>query len=136
MDERTMRLVEKLHLRSGASRSAIEEVRIALGLNDENGYLEFLSESNGYEGSVGNSYLQLWSVEELESLNEGYHVKENTPGLVYIGSDGGGEAYAIDTRDGKMEFVQLPFIGIDFEGLIFCGKSFAEFLENLYSRYP
>ncbi len=133
MDERTKQFVEYIRLKPGALQSVIEEVRIALGLNYKNGYLEFLSESNGYEGSVGNSYLQLWSVEELISLNEGYNVNEFLPGLVFIGSNGGDEAYAIDTREGKIDFVQIKFIGIDFEGLIICVNNFADFLEFLYS---
>jgi hypothetical protein len=53
-------------------------------------YLDLMSRSNGVEGFVGDQYLVLWPVEQLQELNDAYATAEFAPGLLLIGSDGGG----------------------------------------------
>lgn len=57
-------------------------------------YIEFMLFSNGYEGSIGESYIAIWLIEELIEANESCEVEEYTPGLILFGSDGGEEAFA------------------------------------------
>lgn len=46
-------------------------------------YLSFLLTANGGEGWVGeNSYLSLWKIDEIISLNEAYEISEFAPGLI------------------------------------------------------
>ena len=60
-------------------------------------YKKFLLSHNGAEGSIGeNSYLVIWSIEDIISLNEEYGDFEFTPEILYFGSDGGDMAYAFD----------------------------------------
>jgi hypothetical protein len=47
---------------------------------------------NGGEGSVGDTYVILWRIEELIEMSKAYDVAEYAPGLFLFGSDGGGEA--------------------------------------------
>ncbi|MDA8146762.1 MAG: hypothetical protein M0Z27_11975, partial [Thermaerobacter sp.] len=92
-------------------------------------------EANGGEGMIGdNSYLVIWPAEQIIQLNEAYSVNEFTPGLVYFGSDGGGMAYAFDTKDDRTRIVELPFESIHAEDAKFCGQTFTEFLQYLHTR--
>ena len=91
-------------------------------------------ESNGAEGFIGSSYLVIWPIEQIIVLNQAYRVSEFNPGLVYFGSDGGGEAYAFDIRTKEMPIVEFPFESIHIEDAELCGKTFYEFLQNLYCR--
>lgn len=98
-------------------------------------YVEFMMKSNGGEGGVGqNSYLVLWTVEEIEPCNEGYGVAEFAPGLVVFGSNGGDTAYAFDTRCEEPQIVEVPFIGMDLAEVRPIGRSFVEFLDELIRR--
>ena len=48
-------------------------------------YKKFLLSHNGAEGSIGeNSYLVIWSIEDIISLNEEYGVFEFTPEILYF----------------------------------------------------
>jgi hypothetical protein len=54
------------------------------------------------------------------------------PGLFLFGSNGGGEAYAFDTRENPWVVVQVPLIGMgDAASAIPLGGSFTEFLKNV-----
>jgi len=91
-----------------------EAIRIAerfmrVRLPDE--YVGFLRFSDGCEGFVGEEYVRLWSVEELQKRNPTYQIAKNTPGLLVIGSSGGGEAYGFDYRHASLPIVRVPFIG-------------------------
>jgi hypothetical protein len=94
-------------------------------------YLAVLHFSNGGEGFIQNSYVRLYSIDELLSLNEAYQVKRFCPGLILFGSNGSGEAFGFDTRQDPLEIVQIPFIPMDFEYARSLGKSFLEFLRAL-----
>lgn len=94
-------------------------------------YFTYMLDSNGGEGSIGESYLNLWKIEDLKELNEAYGVQDFAPGLLIIGSDGGDTAYCIDTRFENKLFVSVPFIGMDLSEVRECGKNLKEFLEYL-----
>ena len=93
------------------------------------GYVEFLRESDGAEGMLGESYLAIWSSSQLLKRNEEYGVAEFAPHLFLFGSDGGGEAYAFDTRANPIAIVRVPFVGFDEETML--AHSFGEFMEHL-----
>ena len=95
-------------------------------------YSEFMRRSNGAEGTLPNGhYLMLWPIDQLVEANAGYCVSEFAPGLFLFGSDGGGEAYAFDTRDEPMRIVKLPFIPMSHEESKELGTSFEGFLRAL-----
>ena len=94
--------------------------------------MKFILTSNGGEGWVGeNSYLSLWKIDEIVSLNEAYEVSEFAPGLILFGSDGGLNAYAFDSRN-ESNIVEVPFIGMDLMEVKNCGRNFVEFLKYLH----
>lgn len=66
---------------------------------------------------------------ELLQYNSDYNAAEHYPGYFLIGSDGGGEALAIEKATGN--FVAVPFIGHDEETTIVIGRTWDEFLQRL-----
>jgi hypothetical protein len=89
--------------------------------------------SNGAEGELGeNSYLVIWPIEEIISLNEAYSVSQYTSGILYFGSDGGDIAYAFDVKN--MSIIEIPFESIHIEDARLCAHNFNDFIESLYNE--
>ena len=74
--------------------------------------MAFLARSNGGEGFIGERYVWLWKAEELVTHNRGYKVAEFFPTFFFIGTDGGGEAYAFDVSRDDPTVFEVPFIGM------------------------
>lgn len=74
--------------------------------------MAFLARSNGGEGFIGERYVSLWKAEELMTHNLSYKVAEFFPNFFFIGSDGGGEAYAFDISGDNAAIFEVPFIGM------------------------
>lgn len=134
MEERIAHLTNNLYLGPRAPGGLLEEVQRKLRIVFPQEYVCFVTESNGAEGFIGNSYLALWPLEEIILLNEAAEVSKFAPGLLLFGSDGGDTAYAFDTRSDAMTIVELPFIGMGLEATKPCGDTFTEFLEYLYYK--
>jgi len=87
-----------------ASTEALASLRTELAKSLPESYFAFLTRANGGEGFIHDRYVQLWRAEELAEMNRAYKTAEFFPNLFFIGSDGGGEAYAFDLsahgRDG------------------------------------
>jgi len=94
-------------------------------------YRRFMSEQDGGEGFVGGRYLILWRTSELVTFNREYEAWKYAPGLLLFGSNGGGEAFAFDTRDNSMKVVMVPFIGMSLNDAKTVADSFDNFLSNL-----
>ena len=75
-------------------------------------YMAFLRRANGGEGFIGERYVRLWRAEELIEMNRGYNVAEFFPDLFFIGTDGGGEAYAFNISGINPTVFEVPFIGL------------------------
>jgi len=134
MDKKVKRFTEKMDLNPPAIVEMLDDVQAKLKIIFPKEYIEFMLEYNGAEGQVGsNSYLMIWSTEQIIPFNDGYAVNEFTPGLVYFGSDGGGMAYAFDFRTPTTSIVEFPFESIQIEDANLCGTTFNEFLEHLYN---
>jgi SMI1 / KNR4 family (SUKH-1) len=115
-----------------ATPGDVEAFENGSGIRLPNEYTAFLKTRNGGEGFIGNeSYLILWKVGDLQSLNSAYEVKAYVPDLLIFGSDGGGEAYAIDYSDPALAIVAVPFVGME-RGLVRkISSNFNEFLNAL-----
>jgi SMI1 / KNR4 family (SUKH-1) len=114
-----------------ASSSSIQQFESNAGLRLPEDYAEFLKQADGGEGFIGDSYLILWRVGELLELNTAYQAAEYAPGLFLFGSDGGGEAFAFDTRSEARPIVSVPFVGMDLSLTRSIADTFTEFLEEL-----
>ncbi len=113
----------------------LKEVEAKLKVSFPDDYINFITVCNGGEGIVGNSYLAMWDVKELVSLNEDYGVAEFAPWIVLFGGNGGGLGYGFDKRSHPMRIVEVDYVCIDDPACqIECGQSFLQFLEFLFER--
>lgn len=113
---------------SPATPSAIEAAEKFFNLKFPTDYKEFLQFSNGVEGETADSYLVLWSAEELVELNQAYNVKEFISNIILIGSDGAEDAFGFDTTN--MTIVKLPFIGMGHIANEKLSDTFCDFLSS------
>jgi hypothetical protein len=131
MDEQIKVLLSQFELNKPALKIEIDKVEELLRARFPQEYYDFLTIANGGEGSIGESYLVLWKVEDLIELNDAYGVEEFAPGLLIFGSDGGDTAYCIDNTNEIQPFVQVPFIGMDLSEVQGCSSDFKGFLNFL-----
>ncbi len=69
---------------SGTSREAVERVQSELGIVFPQDYIELMEWSNGGEDWIGESYLRLWPMEEIPSMNESLRASEYAPRVVFL----------------------------------------------------
>ncbi len=96
------------------------------------GYVQFLLHGNGGEGSIGESTVVLWRVEEIGASNDGHGVARRAPWLLMLGSDGAGESFGLDL-DADRAFVMVPLGDLDRKVAIAVGATFDDFLEVLHA---
>jgi hypothetical protein len=97
-------------------------------------YETFLRETNGLEGFVAReAYLILWAVSDLPSLNESYDVSEFLAGVTLIGTDGGDTGYGFRIREGQIEYVSTPLVGMEPAALKRMGTSLEELAARILS---
>ena len=113
---------------SPATPSAIETVEKFFNLKLPTDYKEFLQFTNGLEGETADSYLVLWSAEELVDLNQAYNVNEFVSNIIIFGSDGAEDAFGFDTTN--MTIVKLPYIGMGHIANEKLSDTFGDFLSS------
>ncbi len=121
------------HMPNPGSAQAVLEAEAALGLELPEDYRNFLRTYDGGEGFVGEHYLVLWSATELKLYNTDYGFPEFAPGLIGFGGDGGGEAFAFDTRTRPYPVVIVPLIGMSVEDAVPVADSFSGLLKRMQS---
>lgn len=97
-------------------------------------YLSFIFSNNIIHDNYTYSYLgedgnRLYGAADLLETNLGYNAAEFYPGYFLIGSNGGGEAFAIKKSTGY--FIITPFIGHDEETPTIIGQTWTEFFQRL-----
>jgi hypothetical protein len=109
---------------SFAKQSAASELEISACEDDlkrrlPESYREFLFEANGGEGPIGNlGYLQLWPVKDLRGKKELYQFTRYAPELIPIGTNGEGEALAIDYRSHEHWLGYVPFADLRYQSFV------------------
>jgi hypothetical protein len=132
MDNKFKEYIEEMKLCKPASLQTIATVENKLGVKFPRDYIELMMYSNGCEGNIGESYIQIWPIEEVIDANEACEVEKYTPGLILFGSDGGGEAFAFDMREDKIKYIMVPYM-LEFDAVIEQGSSLLVFFERLYN---
>jgi hypothetical protein len=125
------RLLANFNGNAPADASAIRQFETDFGVALPEDYARFLSDMNGGEGFIGDAYVILWSVETLIELNRSYQVADYAPGLLLIGSDGGGEAFAFDLRTDVKSIMSIPFVGTGLNAARPIAPTFEMFLRAL-----
>lgn len=132
MENNLKKYLNNLSLNTPASLSEIKDVEDKLGVKLPKDYIDFMMFSNGCEGSIGESYIVMWPIEELVQCNEDYEVEDYVPGLILFGSNGAGEAYGFDMRGEQVSYIMVPFM-LEYEAIIRQGYTIHEFFERLYT---
>jgi hypothetical protein len=107
-----------------------QELIDQFGFKPPHDYLAYLLTAES-KYQFGGAYLV--EDDELLAYNADYEAAEFYSGYFLIGSDGGGEAFAIEKATGN--FVQLPFIGHEEETATIIGRTWSEFLDYLQTEY-
>jgi hypothetical protein len=131
-------LFKDFNRNSPTTQKDIRVVEEQLEIKFPDDYIEFMLRSNGGEGQINERFLRLWEIEGIVEANgiEGYSILENAPGLVVIGSDGGGTAIGYDFRNKKPQLVEVDFIGLDIDNPFYSTENFFDYIEHLYNfRY-
>lgn len=89
-------------------------------------YRSWCSEHDGVEDSFGDVYLVLYSLDDV--VEASLQMREFVPGIVVIGSDGGGELFAFDGRSADSPIVMVPAIGLGWGDSIVQARSFGDFM--------
>jgi hypothetical protein len=110
-----------------AEPMVIQQVVKELNLDLPSEYLDLFSLMNGGEGFIGDNYCRFYALEDLMPLNEAFLVKEFAPGLFIFGSNGGGEAFAFNTKSSPFSILEIPFIPMDVNWAKLLGKTMDEF---------
>ena len=98
------------------------EISSINGISLPKQYIEFIKKHNGGEGDIGESWLILYPIEELQEINDDYEIQEYLPGNIIIGGDGGGELYGINLEG---YYFNAPSIG-DEDDIRFLGNNIDE----------
>ena len=137
MNPALAKLLEDTERAGRASEGAIAALLSYAGSDLPEEYLEFLRSTDGAEGPIGEyGFVRLYQTGDIPALNEEYRVPDFAPGLLLIGSNGGGSAFAIDTRSADlhtMDFVEVPFIPLDVDEIVFRAPSLIELLQHVAS---
>jgi cell wall assembly regulator SMI1 len=126
-------LTEEFRSNGRLDVSAVEQVENVLSFAFPKDYREFIAETDGGEGFVGNGFLRLWRLEELIPFNQDYEVDEYAPGIFMFGSNGTNEGFGYDIRRSEFSVVQVPFIGMDLDSAIKVADNFTHLLRRIHS---
>ena len=136
METELLKLVEKIKRKPPADADEIKSVERTLSIVFPKDYFDWMLLSNGGSGFVGeNSYLLLWSLEQIIALNASYRkLGKYIPKFVLFGSDGGEERYAFDTQLPSLPVLEISLENLDTKRAKPVGENFSAFLWNLYQR--
>lgn len=125
-------LLTDLKLAGPTSKQDVDAAEMALGFTLPEDFKAFMSANGAGEGFIGNQYIILWNVSELAQFNSEYEFSVYAPSFVAFASNGGGEAFAFDTRKNPPSIVEVPFIGMSHEDGKHVADNFTHLLQRLH----
>lgn len=122
--------VLKLRCNNAPQRADVEVFMNSLDFNVDPDLIEFITQCDGAEGFVSDdSFVQIWRLEDVLSLNPYYEDIEECKDLFFFGSDGSNLGFAVDKHSGN--FVAIDFLDIGMKPPQTLGSSFRDFLHSL-----
>jgi len=116
-------------LNASTTDKEISDLEKRLGTKLPDDYKSFLKRLNGFEGTIGQSFVRLNSVEEIEIYTRDY-CSEFYTDKVCIGTDGGGELFVVDKGVSNQKFGIVPAIG-DENDYVELGDTLDKFFSQL-----
>lgn len=123
-------LSENLYLK-GATPVILNTLERDLSISLPESYRRFMLRSNGCDGPVGELWIILYAAERVSAETTKHRLSIGVEEAVFIGTDGGGEAYIIDTRQSPPRFGSIPFIGDGLDDISFVSETLDEFVQKL-----
>ena len=118
----------------GATEERLGELEREVGAVPHD-YKNILRQRDGLECFVGGHYLVLWSAEGVPTANRDLNTELYIPGILLIGSDGANEGYGLRRTDAKIEYVNVPLVGMKASLAVSFGRTFSEFLMHRQSGH-
>ncbi len=112
------------------------DVERELGVTFPVDYGTFVVGDEGVDRDFGGSWLMLYRLDQLVDLNRAYDRSQSHPGLVFIGSDGGGEGVGFDFRTTPPPIVLVNFVSSGWTEALIQAPSFDDFMEQRASGLP
>lgn len=109
----------------------LKEVEDAVGIRFPQQYKELMLFSNGAVGEVGNSYLTLWELEDVQDFYDDC-CQDDLFNIVLFASDGAKMGYGFD-KSKSLTIVSVPLDSLEMDYVEFCANTFDEFMEYLYN---
>jgi len=134
MNEALRVLTRRLERGAPPSEQALGALLSAIDFALPSDYLEFIRESDGAEGWVGEAYLAIWPLHEVVETHRDRSLPVYGPRVVYFAGNGGLELYAFDASAEMTTIVEVPRDSIDQEDARPCGTSFEELLRFIRDR--
>jgi hypothetical protein len=118
--------------RTRAVQIPLETIEARIGFPLPEDYKHYLENYKGFEGLIGEEYVQLWDLDELIEDNEDYLILNNLPQTLGIGGDRGGEFIALEHLPGNTYRIMLSSLFDEQVPLhMEIGISFSDFLCRL-----
>jgi hypothetical protein len=115
----------------GASIEALSEAEQELQVTLPDSYRSFMLASDGCDGPIGQLWLILYSIADVPRLTTQHRSATGVSDVVFIGTDGGGEACVIDYSGATPRFGSLRFIGDGLADLSHAAETLDAFVEEL-----
>ena len=122
---------------AGATDEALDAAEAELSIEFPSDYRAMMRRVNGGEAWLGDSYVRIWSVEDFVETTSYFRAHTFPPVFTFFGTNGGGEAFAWDSRpDRKAHYIVIPFIVPEEEAVVPCGNTLSEFFATLHGGIP
>ncbi|WP_294272271.1 SMI1/KNR4 family protein [uncultured Chryseobacterium sp.] len=89
-------------------------------------YLSYINNLKENEINSESGYIELFSLDELDEINQEYETDELVPNFIAIGTNGGGVGVFINKTNNAI--YSIPFVGMQEEDAVLLAKSFSEFI--------
>jgi hypothetical protein len=124
-------LLKEIAYVGGASPESLQTLESQLGLELPASYQKFMLLSDGCDGRIGSLWIILYPVTDVYQRTLEYRESTDIPDAIFIGTDGGGEAYIISIEHSSAVFGSVPFIGDGLADLSFPSPTLDDFVQKL-----
>ena len=129
MTDELRRLLSKVATRDPAVPAALDALVAESGVSPPEDYLAFMASSDGGEGDVGETWIELWPIARIRGTLAS---EPRYEGVILFAGNGANTVYGFD-RFRDNEIVEGDWIGLNRDELIPHGPTFADFLRSLAS---
>ena len=123
---------EAWHRKPSANELEITEVEKYFSVKFPDDYIDFLKWSDGGEAKIGSAYFSIWPIKDLPRRNISASIsKYMTNKFIGIGTNGGGECYALDyTINNIPSFAIIPLGDLGPESKFTISSTLTEGIQN------